>query len=535
MRLPRLSLLTLLATALVWVTAMTVAAPASPRKASAPGASSATVCAKHARRASRSNARARCAIRLGRVASKPDRARRDRTAPTVVWQAPGAGAEVSGSLGGSSCQVDARDDRGVDRVVFRVDGTTLNTENNSPYNCIFDTTTVADGPHTLTATAYDAAGNSRSASTAIVVKNAPDPVPATSPEPVPEPAPAPTPEPEPVPAPSPAPEPTPEPEPAPVPEPEPTPAPAPAPAPAPGNLVVGIDGHYAGWGSTEIQDRAALGAAVTRHEWVINEPVSSDEQNVIAAATQIHTRIHALLGGNNLGDAAHYRDWVVAFIRYWGPGGSFWDAHPQLDEASYAITSIELGNEPYFGAMTATQYADTVRPTLEAVAQLGVPVKVILPTFIHGQNTSWIDTLYQRIPNLNSLFYAFADHPYWYGHDPAEVGDNGPFLRLNTLRQRMNSHGADAKPIYITEYGESTASCGSECVSEATQADHLQKMLNAAISRTDWNIDMLSIFQLRDWGTNSSDREAQFGLLRQNGTQKPAYSIIRSAMQQYRG
>ena len=50
---------------------------------------------------------------------------------------------------------------------------------------------------------------------------------------------------------------------------------------------------------------------------------------------------------------------------------------------------------------------------------------MILPSCIYGSNTSWIDTLYARIPNLNSLFYAFADHPYWYGHDPAEAGRHG--------------------------------------------------------------------------------------------------------------
>jgi hypothetical protein len=305
--------------------------------------------------------------------------------------------------------------------------------------------------------------------------------------------------------------------------------------PAAGPLAIGVDGHYGGWSEDEIEDRAALGAAVTRHEWDIEEPPTAEEQQVLAAATEVHTRIHALLGGNDIGDAAHYRDWVVAFVRYWGPGGSFWDAHPELDESRYAITSIELGNEPYFGTMTPADYADTVRPTLEAVAALGVPVKVILPSYVNGERTTWIDTLYERIPDLNSLFYAFADHPYWYGHDPAEPGDNGPFERIDTLRRRMDEHGAGSKPIYITEYGESTASCGSECVSEATQAAHLQEMLEAVISRDDWGVEMLCIFQLSDRGTDSGDRERQFGLLRQNGTEKPAYTIVHDAMQQYHG
>jgi hypothetical protein len=307
------------------------------------------------------------------------------------------------------------------------------------------------------------------------------------------------------------------------------------PLPEAGPLVIGIDGGYAGWSDDEIQDRAALGAAVTRHEWDLSNPVDSEEEQVLAAATEIHTRIHALLGGNDLGDPSHYREWVLAFVRYYGPGGSFWSAHPELDASRYAITTIELGNEPYFGEMSATDYADTVRPALEEIHRLGLPVKVILPSRVYGTDTSWMDTLYQRIPNLNDLFYAFADHPYWYGHDPAQISPAGPFGRIEALRRRMIEQGAGSKPIFITEYGESTASCGSECVSESVQAEHLQAMIAAVTSHPEWGVEMLSVFQLLDRGTDSSDRERQFGLLREDGTPKPAYGIVHAAMQQYRG
>jgi hypothetical protein len=304
---------------------------------------------------------------------------------------------------------------------------------------------------------------------------------------------------------------------------------------APGNLVVGIDGGYAGWSDTEIVERAELGAAVTRHEWDPLAPVDEQDEEVEIAAGQIHTRIHALLGSNDLGDPGHYRQWVIAFVQRYGPGGSFWAEHPELDASRYAITTIELGNEPYFGEMSPEEYAATVRPTLDEIKRLGLPVQVVLPSRVYGRDTSWIDTLYRLIPNLNDLFYAFADHPYWYGHDPAEVDAAGPFGRIEMLRQRMNEHGANAKPIFITEYGESTASCGEECIDEAVQATHLKQMIDAIVTRPDWGVKMLSVFQLRDRGTNSSDRELQFGLLRQDGSAKPSYGIVRAAMQQFRG
>ncbi len=304
---------------------------------------------------------------------------------------------------------------------------------------------------------------------------------------------------------------------------------------APGSLVVGIDGGHGGWSDSEIEQREELGAAVTRHEWDPSEPVDEQEDVVETAAGEIHTRLHALLGGNDLGEPNHYREFVVAFIRRYGSGGSFWAEHPELDESRYAITTVELGNEPYFGEMSPQEYASTVRPVLEEIQRLQLPVRVVLPSRVYGKDTTWIDRLYELIPNLNSLFYAFADHPYWYGHDPAELSAAGPFGRIETLRKRMNELGADAKPIFITEYGESTADCGEECISEAVQAQHLKQMLDAILTRPDWGVKMLSVFQLRDRGTSSGDRELQFGLLRQDGSEKPSYPVVFDAIQSYRG
>ena len=302
-----------------------------------------------------------------------------------------------------------------------------------------------------------------------------------------------------------------------------------------GPLVIGIDGGYGSWSESETSERIALNAAVTRHEWDITEPVNAQDALVYKAASKIHTRIHALLGANELGDAGAYRDWVVAFIRRYGIGGSFWGEHPELDASKYAITTFELGNEPYFGGMSATEYASTVTPTLEEVKRLGLPAKIILPSRVYGSDTSWMDTLYKSIPNLNTLFFGFADHPYWYGHDPAQVSPAGPFGRIATLRNRMNELGASSKPILLSEYGESTANCGSECVDEATQAQHLSEMITAITTHPEWGVEMLSVFQMVDRGTARGDRELQFGLLRQNGTPKPSYPIVQAAMQEYRG
>jgi len=488
MKLARLAVLATAAAALLPLAAPANAAAKGPTA----GASAKRAAGACAKRAPRSSAAWRRCVASFRASTSRTR---DTTAPTVSWKAPAAGATVKGRVQGSACEALASDNRGVERVVMKVDGTTLNTESDAPWNCSFDSTQVGDGSHTLSATAYDAAGNSRTATTTVAVFNAPAPAPAPGPEPAPE--------------------------------------PGPVPAPGDGSLVVAIDGGHGTWTSAEVNYRTQLGAAVTRHEWDITEPVAWQDALVLKAV-QAGTRIHALIGGNELGSGSAYRDFTVAFIRRYGLGGTFWDLHPEIDEARYAITTVELGNEPYFD-VSAASYSDSIRPALEAIKAQGLPVKVVLAQRIYGSDTSWMDTLYARIPNLNSLFYAFAEHPYWYAHDPAQVHAAGPFGRIDKVRQRMNEKGAADKPIFLTEYGESTALCATECVSEAVQAEHLQKMLNAVIARDYWDVEMISVFQLLDRGTNSTDREHGFGILRQNGAQKPVYSFVRGLMQTYRG
>jgi hypothetical protein len=134
------------------------------------------VCSKHPKRRScRSSGR-------GHTSSRHSA---DTTPPTVSWKAPIAGSTVKGTIQGSACEVAAGDNRGVSSVVYKVDGSILNTESDAPWNCTYNTTRVTNGAQTLTVTAYDAGGNSRSASVAVTVSNAPAPAPEPSTTPSP--------------------------------------------------------------------------------------------------------------------------------------------------------------------------------------------------------------------------------------------------------------------------------------------------------------------------------------------------------------
>lgn len=94
----------------------------------------------------------------------------DRTAPTVSIAAPAAGASTSGTLTASG---KAADNVGVARVEVSVDGGAAKVASGTTaWSTAVTTTAYANGTHTLTARAYDAAGNATSASVSFTVANA---------------------------------------------------------------------------------------------------------------------------------------------------------------------------------------------------------------------------------------------------------------------------------------------------------------------------------------------------------------------------
>ncbi len=89
-------------------------------------------------------------------------------------------APVPGTVAGTvQVQATATDNLGVVGVQYKLDGVALGSEvATAPYTLAWDTTMVADGPHTLTAEARDAANNIGTASVVVTVRNAPPSTPA---------------------------------------------------------------------------------------------------------------------------------------------------------------------------------------------------------------------------------------------------------------------------------------------------------------------------------------------------------------------
>src|SRR6185295_2822114 len=83
----------------------------------------------------------------------------DTTPPSVSMTAPANGSTVSATV---TLTANASDNVRVVGVQFKVDGVNVGAEDTtSPYSAPWNTTSAANGSHTLTAVARDAAGNSR--------------------------------------------------------------------------------------------------------------------------------------------------------------------------------------------------------------------------------------------------------------------------------------------------------------------------------------------------------------------------------------
>ncbi len=93
--------------------------------------------------------------------------------PAVNLTDPADGSTVSGTS--VLVAATASDDNGVTQVEFFVDGNSIGVDTTAPYSVSWDSTSVGDGSHTVSATATDTIGQTASDSHGVTVDNVADP------------------------------------------------------------------------------------------------------------------------------------------------------------------------------------------------------------------------------------------------------------------------------------------------------------------------------------------------------------------------
>ena len=207
-------------------------------------------------------------------------------------------------------------------------------------------------------------------------------------------------------------------------------------------------------------------------------------------------------------------------------------------------------NNPQFWQPSADPagYARLLQATAKSLRAADKDVYIITaglsPQETNGKSYSPIDFLagvYKA--GAKGSFDAVADHPYTFPLSPK----SGVFQAWNqmadpqnSLRHVMLANGDQAKKIWITEYGAPTGGPGPLStianpnldqhpykVDEALQAKLLSDALDLYKSYN-W-VGPFMYYSYQDAGTTQDTNENFFGLVRADGSQKPAYQVFRDA------
>jgi len=124
-------------------------------------------------------------------------------------------------------------------------------------------------------------------------------------------------------------------------------------------------------------------------------------------------------------------------------------------------------------------------------------------------------------------FDGVAYHPYTYCAAP--TADHWTFTELQSLYELMSQNGGGAQKIWATEAGwatgpDGTADADNGQVSEADQAAFTGQLFDLWFSLP--YAGPLLWYELADNASNDTDRENTFGLLRSDGTAKPAFAVF---------
>lgn len=232
-----------------------------------------------------------------------------------------------------------------------------------------------------------------------------------------------------------------------------------------------------------------------------------------------------------------------AAARY-GPGGTFWRVHPRLD-ARLAPRWFELWNEPYTehystGGVDPARYAAMVHAaTVDGRAANRATRWLMAGDLIYedaaGARHDWLAALAAADPGLMAIVDGVAVHPYGFGAPGADDGIPLPFRfdRVDAIASELTRLGAARVPLWITEIGWSTCDTRPDCGSEHDQAQRLADVFTRVRRRPlSTRVRAVFVYHLHDFpGRAEGDREAYYGLLRTDGTHKPAWSVVRREAQ----
>jgi len=208
--------------------------------------------------------------------------------------------------------------------------------------------------------------------------------------------------------------------------------------------------------------------------------------------------------------------------------------------SSQGISDWEIWNEPNNAGFWGPQadcdsYTALLKVTYTAIKQAD-PNAIVLtgglaPESTDGSNVSPIDFLTCIYKDGGKDYFdGVADHPYTFPNLPSSNSANA-WAQMSftspSLRSVMTTNSDANKKIWMTEFGVPTNGPDAQWyVSEAQQSDMITDTLNL-YKTYDW-AGPLFFYTLKDPGTATSTNENFFGLIRYDGSLKPAFNTLKN-------
>ncbi len=174
----------------------------------------------------------------------------------------------------------------------------------------------------------------------------------------------------------------------------------------------------------------------------------------------------------------------------------------------------EVWNEPDIGFWTGTieQYSDLIKSAYVAAKKADPDCRIVFGG-LAGVNLPFLERVYQN--GGKYFFDVMAVHPYQWGDT---FNDEWFSLQLRNLHNLMSKYRDGHKEVWLTELGWSTGDPG---ITEKVQARLLQQAMITSFTLGDANVTKTFWFSVKDWGGPG------YGLIRPDGTRKPAFDAYR--------
>ncbi len=217
--------------------------------------------------------------------------------------------------------------------------------------------------------------------------------------------------------------------------------------------------------------------------------------------------IHAILVPNGtqrpIGD---YITWLKQHAAYEAIEGlNEPDGKPRSFEG---MTDVTKGGSPNYPATKA--YQEALYKAVKSDAALKLRV-VLSPAMAHVERQKYLDGVPFDIGSMHT--YPFGGEP------PIALGE-----KIDQMKA-MKTPDGQLRPIWITETGYYNRTPNGKQISEAGAAKYLPRLLALAFKA---GIERTYIYELIDEGNDPNNRELNFGLLRFDLSEKPAYVAIKN-------